>query len=199
MKRLYILIALAIALAIVNASVFVYYPLTVSVQGTTAEVRFALGSNANQPDLAGTTITVALEGSYNTKATVAVHPTNEKTYYRNVLVIENHGVDRTYYAWINVTQAISSSSITAAYLYVKDGSGNILAKIDLKTTGIQPGRSASPNYITIPAATQSDTTVTPGKLYIDIEIEIDRDVDAGTVSDTAQLELIYSPQSLERP
>jgi len=200
MKKLYLLIALAAIVAAVNAAVFVYYPLTVNVRGTTAEVRFAPGSNADQPDLAGRTIAVTLEGSYNTKVTVTVNPTNERTYYRDVLWIENYGVNRYYYAWINVTQAISSSAIISAKLYVKDGSGNVVATIDLKQTGIQP---ASPNYITIPPATQSGTppnvVTTPGRLYIDIEIQIDRNVNAGTVSDTAVLELIYSRQYTERP
>jgi len=208
MKRLYLLIALAVVVAAVNASVFVYYPLTVNVQGTTAEVRFAPGSNANKPDLAGKTINVTLEGDYNTKATVTVHPTNERTYYRNVLVIENYGVGRTYYGWINVEQAISSSAIITAKLYIKTSPTDppiaAIAVIDLKQTGIQPTHLASPNYITIPAATQttdeSGNTVTiPGRLYIDIEIQIDRGVDAGSVSDSATLELVYSPPSAERP
>jgi len=194
-KRLYLLIALVAIVAAVNASVFVYYPMTVNVSGTTVEVRFALGSNAGGADLAGQTIAVTLEGNYNTKATITIHPTNERTYYRNVLVIENYGVGRTYYAWINVKTAISNQYITLAKLYVKDGSGNVVATIDLKSNVIQPTTGS----ITIPAATQSGTTVTPGRLYIDIEIQIDRGVDAGTVSDTAVLELIYSPQSAERP
>jgi len=198
-KKLYILVTLAVLITIVNASVFVYYPMTVNVSGTTAEVRFAPGSNANKDDLAGQTIEVVLEGSYNTKATITVHPTNERTYYRNVLVIENYGVGHTYYGWINVKTAISSSAITLANLYVKDSSGSVVATIDLKSNVIQPTQSASPDYITIPVATQSGATVTPGRLYIDIEIQIDRGVDAGTVSDTAVLELIYSPQSAERP
>jgi len=200
MKRLYILIALAIALAVANAAVFVYYPMTVNVSGTTAEVRFAPGSNANKDDLAGQTIEVVLEGSYNTKATITVHPTNERTYYRDVLVIENYGVGRTYYAWINVKTAITNQYITAAYLHVKDTDGNIVETIDLKWQEVQPIRLS----ITIPPATrttdESGNTVTiPGALYIDIDIEIDRNVNAGTVTATAQLELIYSPQSAETP
>jgi len=196
MKRLYVLIALAIALAVANASVFVYYPMTVNVSGTTAEVKFALGTNANQPDLAGKTITVNLEGSASTKATITVHPTNEKTYYRDVLRIENHGVDRTYYAWINVKTAISSSAIISAKLYVKDVRGNVIATIDLKSDTLQGG-------FQIPAATQSGTppnvVITPGTLYIDIEIEINRNANAAQVTDSATLELIYSPQSAETP
>jgi len=192
-KKVYILAALALLIAAVNAAAFVYYPMTVNISGTTAEVRFAPGSNANQPDLAGKTITVNLEGSASTKATITVHPTNERTYYRNVLVIENYGVGHTYYGWINVKTAITNQYITSAKLYVKDASGNTLATIDLKSNTLQG------DGFQIPAATQSGTTVTPGRLYIDIDIQIGRNVDAGTVSDTVQLELIYSPQSAERP
>jgi len=193
MKKLYLLVALAAIVAAVNAAVFVYYPLTVNIQGTAAEVRFALGSNAGKSDLAGTTITVSLEGSYNTKATVTVHPTNERTYYRDVLVIENHGVNHVYYGWINVTTAISNQYITSAKLYVKDGGGTVVATIDLKSNTLQG------DGFQIPAATQSGTTVKPGTLYIDIEIEIDRGVDASQVTDSVTLELIYSPQSAESP
>jgi len=203
MKRLYLLIALAVAVAAVNAAVFAYYPLSISVQGTTAKVRFALGSNANKGDLAGQTIEVVLEGSYNTKATITVHPTNERTYYKNVLVIENYGVDRTYYGWINVKTAISNQYITSAKLYIKtsptDPPSAAIAVIDLKSNVVQPTTGS----ITIPAATQSGTppnvVITPGRLYIDIEIQIDRNVDASSVTDSATLELIYSPQSAERP
>jgi len=200
MKKLYTLLAIAMLIAVANAAVFVYYPMTVNVSGTTAEVRFAPGSNAGGADLAGQTIAVALEGSYNTKATITIHPTNERTYYKNVLVIENYGVGRTYYGWINVKTAITNQYITAAYLHVKDADGNVVASIDLKWQEVQPTRLP----ITIPPATQitdeSGNTVTiPGTLYIDIDIEIARNVDAGTVSTTAQLELIYSPQSAERP
>jgi len=199
MKRLYLLAALAVLAAVVNAAVFAYYPLTVNVAGTTAEVRFALGSNANQPDLAGTTIGVTLEGSYNTKATITVHPTNERTYYRNVTLIENYGVGRTYYAWIRVATPITHTAILSAKLYVKAGDGSILATIDLKQAVVQP---PALGYITIPPATSSggpSPTITPGRLYIDIEVEIDRNTNAGTVTATAVLELIYSPQHTERP
>jgi len=200
-KRLYLLVVLAVFVAAVNAAVFAYYPLTVNVAGTTAEVRFAAGSNANQPDLAGNTIGVTLEGSCNTKATVTIHPTNERTYYRDVLWIENYGVGRTYYAWIRVVTPVTHTAILSAKLYVKDANGNIVAMIDLKQAGVQPGAQNYINYITIPAATQTGNppTTTPGKLYIDIEVEIDRNTNAGTVTATAVLELIYSPQYAERP
>jgi len=194
-RTLLALAALAMAVAVVNASVFVYYGLTVNITGTTAEVRFATGDNSNQGDLAGQTIAVNLEGSFNTKATITIHPTNEKTYYRDVLRIKNYGVNHIYYGWIKVNTHISSQSITSAVLYVKDSSGKTKATIDLKTNTLQGGG------FTIPAATSSGTppTTTPGELYIDIEIQIDRNVDAGSVSGTAQLELIYSPQNTEPP
>jgi len=204
-RTLLVLVALAVAVAVVNASVFVYYGLTVNISGTEAEVRFAVGSNAGKSDLASRTITVNLDGSYNTKATITIHPTNEKTYYRDVLGIENHGVNRYYYAWIKVNTPISNQYIISATLYIKtspkDPPNVAIATIDLKSNTIQP---AYPNYITIPKATQTtdqngNTVTTPGKLYIDIEIQIAGNVDASTVSDTAVLELIYSPQNIETP
>jgi len=190
-RTLLVLVALAIAVAVVNASVFVYYGLTVNISGTTAEVRFAYGANANQGDLAGQDIIVTLEGSFNTKATITIHPTNEKTYYRDVLRIENYGVSHIYYGWIKVNTPISDGDITSANLYVKDSSGNIIATINLKSSTLQGGG------FQIPAATSSGSppTVTPGRLYIDIEIQISRNVDAGTKTGSAVLELIYSPSS----
>jgi len=198
-RTLATLAALAITLAVVNASVFVYYDLDVSIIGTTAEVRFATGDNANHPDLAGQTITITLEGTYKTKATIEIHPTNEKTYYRNVLVIENYGVGHIYHGWIKVNTPVSSQGITSAKLYIKnspsDTPDDAIAEIDLTSKTLQG------DGFQIPAATSSGSppTITPGKLYIDIVIEINRNVDAGAVSGTAQLELIYSPQYSETP
>jgi len=177
LKKLYLLAALALAVAAVNAAAFNYYPLTVNIHGTTDEVKFAPGENAGKPDLAGKTIRVILGG---TQATIFLHPTNEKTYYSDVLRIENYG-GSDYYAWIKVNNAIKREAIISATLYVKDADGNVW-EIDLKQRGVQP---SAPDYITIPAS---------GTLYIDVEIEIDTYADAGEVKDTVALQLIYSSQ-----
>ena len=57
------------------ASVFVYYPATITVSPVIPPVVFATGSNAGQPDLGyGNTIQV-ITGSNGTKLDVTIHPT----------------------------------------------------------------------------------------------------------------------------
>lgn len=176
------IVATILALSLVAASVFVYYPGTIAVQGTAPDVKFALGSNAGKQDLGGNTITVSLTG--DTKVDITLHPTNEKTYYKNITVIQNTGSSQ-YYGWVKVNTPFSDNSITGATLYIRDSSGNAVATVDLKNSGIQPSTP-----FTIPAS---------GSLYMDVEINIDGGADPTTISDTASLELIYSTQSSESP
>lgn len=177
-----LIIAIAMTLSSVAASVFVYYPLSITLSPTAPDVKLVEGSNAGQADLGGSTITVTITGS--TKASITIHPTNERTYYKNVTVIVNTG-SATYYGWIKVNTPISANGITAAKLIIKDTSGATVATVDLKSTTLQGGFS-------IPAS---------GKLFIDIEVQIDSTIDPTTITsgNVASIDLVYSPQSVETP
>jgi len=137
MKKLYILALLAVALAIANASVFVYYPLSVTLQASKPAVYFLPGSNANAPDImygAGNAIAVAVD-SAGAQASITVHPTYQRTYYKDVLNIANQD-SQAYYAWLIIDDPINvGGNLTSAKLYVKDASGNTVKTIDLSQTG----------------------------------------------------------------
>lgn len=85
-------VALAIA-AITLASVFVYYPLAITATPTSPGVKFVSGSNAGGPDIgSGRRITVTIAEN-ETRATVSIHPTYQRNYYKDVLKIKNEDDD----------------------------------------------------------------------------------------------------------
>ena len=99
-RRLLALVSLAVFASIVFASVFVYYPATITVSPVKPPVVFIAGSNANGTDLLGNTITVNI-GQNSTSLSVTIHPTYQLTYYKNVTIIKN--VDsRVYYVYLRV-------------------------------------------------------------------------------------------------
>jgi len=146
MKRLYLLIALAVAVAAVNASVFVYYPLSISLATSKPAVYFVPGSNANQNDImygAGNKIDVTVD-SAGAQAWITIHPTYQRTYYKDVLQIKNQD-NQAYYVWLIIDDPISvGGNLTAAYLHVIDlstGTATLVKTIDLSQTGgIQIGQ-----------------------------------------------------------
>lgn len=134
MKKLYLLAILALALAVANAAVFVYYPMTVNITGVRPVV-FDYGSNADQPDLGtGNNIAVTL-GASNTSVTIGIHPTYEYTYYHNVTLVKNIDTGKSYYVAFRVTQPITgwpSDSIAKMIIYGSDNQKKL--EIDLKAT-----------------------------------------------------------------
>jgi len=134
MKKPYLLAILALALAVANAAVFVYYPMTVNITGVQPVV-FANGSNANQPDLGtGNNIAVSL-GANSSSVTIGIHPTYEYTYYRNVTLVKNIDTGKSYYVAFRVTQPITGwpdgSNVT---MIIYSSSGSIVGSVDLKQT-----------------------------------------------------------------
>ncbi|MGC9011912.1 hypothetical protein, partial [Thermogladius sp.] len=88
-RRVLALVAVAVFTSIVFASVFVYYPVSVTVSPVSPPVYFEYGTNANQPDLGGAnTIDVTL-GANKTSLTITIHPTYWVSYYKNVSLIVN--------------------------------------------------------------------------------------------------------------
>jgi len=145
-KRLVVVAALALTAALVaNAAVFVYYPAIINVEPVKPDVVFDIGTNSNQPDLAGNTITVTIPGVTTTtdgnatEVYITVHPTLQYTYYYDILTIKNNGgID--YYVNIYIYSTNVTSAFTEAYIII-DGT-----KISLDQTGF-----ASATNLVLPA------------------------------------------------
>jgi len=189
-KARWILLAFVIAasISVVNAALFVYYDVKITAQGQKPPVVFAPGSNANGKDLWGYPIQVSID-STNTSLTITVHPTYRTHLYRNITLIVNQDSANAYYLAFNVTTAFTNTKITVAKLFIKTLAGTPIATIDLKATGVQGW------YITLPAN---------GKLRIDLFLVItpgpgDDYNNPPFSSDSAELQLIYSPQNAEQP
>lgn len=189
---LFILLAASLAATAVFASVFVYYPLNISLTPSKPAVYFVAGSNAGQNDImygTGNNIAVNVD-SAGAQASITVHPTYQTTYYKDVLEITNQD-SQAYYVWLNVTDPLLDTygNLTSAKLIVFDASsGNSITSIDLSQTGpVLVGQISG------------GTTWT-----IDLEFQITgygnngSPSQAPTLSDTsASLNLIYSPSSTE--
>jgi hypothetical protein len=184
-RKLIALLAVAALVSIVNASVFVYYPITVGLQPTQPPIIFSKGKNAGGQDLYGNTIGVSM-GNANTSLTITVHPTYQTNYYKNLTVIKNTDSSNSYYVAIRVNTPFSNSKITEAKLLIFDSSGTNIAVVDLKTTG---------------TTSWLDPLSAGGKWFVDIKITISESGgspdSAPFTSDSASLQLIYSPQNEE--
>jgi len=191
-KSLYLMAGLALALALVNAAVFVYYPMSIGLSPQKPPVYFDLGSNANQKDLWGNTITVSLSEA-NTNLAVQVNPTYQDNYYKNITVIKNQDTnpDDVYYILFNVTDTISDTNVTTAELIVSDSSGTPIATIDLKTNGVQPS-----SWITV---NPGETLTVSLKITITPDSGVTYSTSPSLADGSAIVKLIYSPQNSESP
>ena len=189
-KNTLILVAGLMAMVFVAASVFAYYPLSITVSLIEPPVKFITGSNSNQDDLGSDnfgqsyTITVNL-GSNNTSASVTIHPTYQKTYYKDVLRINNS--DSKAY---NVSIRVESMKGFPAGSYIK-----------LKIYNSGASRAVEP--IKTVSLTPTDT-VNIGMLNRESTWEVDIEVyiPEGTtlpLSATASLQLIYTPSNEKPP
>jgi len=130
-RKLIALLAIATLISIVNASVFVYYPINLTISPQNPPVVFLTGSNSNKRDLWGETITVSTGDG--TSLTINVHPTLQKNYYYDIARIKNNDDTHTYYIKFRVTNPITDSRVDKAYLII-NGDYNI----DLKNGEVQP-------------------------------------------------------------
>ena len=133
-RKLIALLAIATLISIVNASVFVYYPINLTISPQEPPVVFSAGSNANKRDLGDRTITVITSNS-GTSLTIEVHPTLQRNYYYDIAEIKNNDDSNTYYIKFRVTEPITDSRVDKAYLIINEDYNN---KIDLKSSGVQP-------------------------------------------------------------
>lgn len=166
-------ILIAVAISAVNAAVFVYYPMDITAEWSKRPIYFdTAGTNAGGTDISGTiTVILSEEG---TEADITVHPSRRgTTLYRNIMKIKNEDT-QTYYLWIKVNTAFDDQSISEAVLIV--GS----AQINLRQTGLTSIGSISGGE----------------ELSVSLRLKISSS-DQGT--DSASIELVYSPQSSETP
>ncbi|MGC8678674.1 MAG: hypothetical protein ACP5TH_02605 [Fervidicoccaceae archaeon] len=181
---LFLLVAVSLVSAAVFASVFVYYPVSVTATPTAPPVIFAEGSNANKADLYGNTITVSISQA-NTSLSIAVNPTYQITYYKNITLIKNLD-SNAYYIAFRVNTAATDTNLQSVQLIIKDSSGNTKATIGLKTT-------STSSWIQIPANSQ---------YTVDLSISYTAGASSTYSSApgngfTASLQLIYSTQNSE--
>jgi len=183
LRKVLILAFIAVVAALVNAAVFVYYPITVSITGYQPIV-FDYGSNANQPDLWGDNyinVTLGLNGA---SVAIAIHPTYQHTYYHNVTLVKNVDYSKSYYLAFRVTQPVTGwpdESVVKMIIYSSDGVK--IGEVDLK---------------------QSYTTSWIGPLnagdYYRIDFYIYYPEGYRLPRNTQiQLQLVYSPQNIESP
>jgi hypothetical protein len=136
-RKLIALLAIATLISIVNASVFVYYPINLTISPKEPPVVFSAGSNSNGRDLGDRTITVITSNS-GTSLTIEVHPTLQRNYYYDIAGIINNDGSNAYYIKFRVTKPITDSRVDKAYLIINNTNTKAQHIIDLKSGGVQP-------------------------------------------------------------
>jgi hypothetical protein len=184
-KKLLTIVLIALALAVVNASVFTYYPVSITLAPQKPPLIFESGSNTGKPDLFGQTITASI-GDASTSLALTVHPTYQTAYYKDIARIKNQDSSNSYYVAIKVNTPFTGPY--EAKLLIYSGSTNV-AIVDLLTTGTTTWLG--------PISAGSEWS-------IDLEITIletgGSSSSAPSISQpTASIQLIYSPQNTETP
>jgi hypothetical protein len=175
-RKLIALLAIATLISIVNASVFVYYPINLTISPQEPPVVFSAGSNANVDgnDLWGETITVYIKDGVDTNEgtslTIEVHPTLQRNYYYDIAKIKNKDTN-TYYIKFRVTSRTNDDNVNVAYLIINNT--NTQHIIDLKSDGVQPS-----NWITLSSSGESgefrvDLYIVPKSVGGTIEFKVD--------------------------
>jgi hypothetical protein len=190
-KNTLILVAGLMAMVFVAASVFAYYPLSITVSPVNPPVKFVAGNNSNQTDLGpGNTIAVIL-GSNSASASVTIHPTYQTTYYKDVLKINHTDVDSKEY---NVTIRVNSYTSDlppGSYILLKifdEQSGHLIKEVNLTSLS-----SSISNMDKIGDLDDGETW------RVDIVVYIPEGSPISTTSATVDMELIYTPSSETPP
>ncbi|MGC9186715.1 MAG: hypothetical protein ACP5GN_03370 [Fervidicoccaceae archaeon] len=181
---LFLLVAASLVSAAVFASVFVYYPVSVTATPTAPPVIFAEGSNAGGKDLYGTNTIGVTVSQASTSLSITVHPTYQTTYYKNITLIKNLD-SNAYYIAFRVNTAATDTNLTSAWLIIKGSSSGDI-KIDLLST-----------------YTSNPIPISGGSQYT-VDLNITYTAGASSTYDSApgsgfiaSLQLIYSPQNNE--
>ena len=178
------ILALSLVFAVAFASVFVYYPVDLTITGASPPVILEEGSNANQPDLMGNIISVTI-GQNGTSASIQLHPTYQKTYYKNITIINNTDAGNSYYITIRISDALNGLPAgSSANMIIYDKNGVFIANINLMSTG-----------------TYSIATLLSASSWwrIDFEIYIPEGVLLSSITDTLVMEIIYSTSNETPP
>lgn len=170
--------------AVALASVFAYYPLTVTAVPQAPGVIFESGSNAGQPDIGNNNFITVTLGGNKTSTSVRIHPTYQHNYYRDVLRIINNDDNamRVYVVFDSVDNKLPPNSIVKLFVYY---GATKIAELDI--TSPATGTPISIGTISAGAAWQTDFYV-----YIPEGTSI------RGASYTASARLIYTP-SAETP
>jgi len=133
-----IALLIAVVISIAFASVFVYYPMAVTLQPVSRPVYFDEGTNSNQDDLeSGNKISVS-KGSNGASLNITVHPTYQTAVYKSVAKIVNSD-SKAYNVWINIRW--TNISITASPLGSTFSTQS--ASSDVKICFVSSSRSTS--------------------------------------------------------
>ena len=174
------------AMAFIAASVFAYYPLSITVSPVQPPIVFALGSNSNKPDLGSDKFITVLPGDNSTSASVTIHPTYQTTYYKDVLRIRN--VDtKAYSVYLRVETPITnfpSGSVVNLTIYSSgaDRATPPIANVSLLSTG----------------TTYIESLSGGGTWEVDVKVYIPEG-SSWPSSATARLLLIYTPSGETPP
>jgi len=101
-----IALLIAVVISIAFASVFVYYPMAVTLQPVSPPVYFDAGTNSNQDDLWSGNKISASKGSNGASLSITVHPTYQTAVYKSVARIRNDD-SKAYNVSINVRSSIT--------------------------------------------------------------------------------------------
>jgi hypothetical protein len=202
-----IALLIAVVISIAFASVFVYYPMAVTLQPVQPPVYFDVGTNSNQTDLgSGNKISVSI-GSNATSLNITVHPTYQTAVYKSVAKIVNSD-SKAYNVYIYVRTSITP--ITASPLGSTFSTQS--ASSDIKICFVSSSRSTSgfptPGYsVDVKCVSLQSTGPTYiGSLSASSSWDIDLYVyipegayDITSNTYTALIHLIYTPSSETPP
>ena len=178
--KISLIIVATLALLLVNAAVFAYYPVAVTVTGVQPVV-FVAGDNAGEPDLGDGNLIVVTLGANGASASITVHPTYQITYYKDVLRLQNQDTTKSYYVAIRVNDPADLGGASTATLRIYDSTGILVATVDLATTGTS-------DWITLLNAGDY--------LRFDLKFYIEEGTSLPS-SETIGFEVIYSSQNVE--
>lgn len=183
MKYLVVATIALLAVSMAVASVFAYYPLNITITPQAPSAIFQLGSNANQPDLGGRTISVSI-GANGTSASVTINPTYQESYYKDILRVFNNDTRtmNVFLVFTSLSNTLPSGSIVKLFVY--DGAVKV-AELDISSPSLN-------TPISIGSIAASRTW------QIDIYVYIPEGTVITGRSYTASAKLVYTP-STETP
>jgi len=195
-----IALLIAVVISIAFASVFVYYPMEVTLEPKSPPVYFDKGTNYNQDDLwSGNKISVLI-GSNGGSLIVTVHPTYQTAVYKSVAKIVNRD-SKAYDVYINVRTSITPSITgTGSAFSTQSDSSDIkicFVSSSRSTSGFPtPGYTADYGCYSLQSTGLKKIESLPagGSWDIDLYVYIPEGASGITSSTfTAQIHLIYTP------